>query len=420
MEKRLCKICGKEFIPSVWNKVVCDADHYHPCPICGKPVLSNKPNRQNCACSTKCGQQLGNKSRKISLIAKYGVDNVSKLQLIRNKISKSNTKPVVHHYRKCRVCGKEFDARPPYTQMTCSPICRGKYRKYMGISKQVSQKARQTMIDRYGVSNPRHIQQITKICSICGKEFITAEPRKMYCDGLHYSKCPICGKLTEWKNYGKPIEDLTCSIECKVELRRKTNLSKYGCINAINSEQAKEKSRKTCLNKYGVEHYSKTPEYQDKKSNTMMERYGVKHAAQSREQHIKMSDTRKQCIASDGTKLEGSYELKVYEYCLIHKTSVERQIPIKFNYGGKEHTTFIDFRVDGKLVECKGGHLLQGCFDYAGHIPIDTKLQVYRDNDVLLIVDSVGYNHIKENNKYDLNKVLLIDNIDMLEQMLQV
>lgn len=417
MEKRFCKICGKAFMPSIWNKAVCDDDHYHPCPVCGKQVLSNKPNRQNCTCSAKCGQQVGNESRKISLLEKYGVDNVSKLQSVRDKISSSNTKTIVHHYRKCRVCGKEFDAKPPYTQMTCSPICRGKYRKYTGISKQVAQKARQTMLDKYGVSNPRYKQKATKICLLCGKEFTTTEPRKMYCDGPHYYNCPICGKLFEWKSYGKPY-DITCSKECTVELRRKTNLSKYGCINAINSEPAKEKIRKTCLARYGVDHYTKTSEFQDKKSATMMKRYGVRHATQCRDVHIKMSNTRKQCIASDGTKLEGSYELKVYEYCLIHKIPIERQIPIRFTYNDKEHTTFIDFRIGGKLVECKGGHLLQGCFDYAGHIPIDTKLQVYRDNGVLLIVDSVGYNHTKNNNKYNLDNVLLIDNIDMLEQML--
>ena len=51
MESRKCVICGEEFQPKIWNRSVCYSDHYHPCPVCGKQVLSNDPNRQSCTCS---------------------------------------------------------------------------------------------------------------------------------------------------------------------------------------------------------------------------------------------------------------------------------------------------------------------------------------------------------------------------------
>ena len=275
----------------------------------------------------------------------------------------------------------------------------------------IRNKIRQTCNIKYGVDNPYQADAIKE--KIRKTNFIrygveNAAQNKNVLDSI---------KRTNRKRYGgnAPL----CDDRVK-DKSKQTCMERYGVDNPIKSEEIKSKIRQTCINRYGVDNFAKSDLWYDRVVNTNQLKYGEDFYSQTRDAHIKMSDTRKQCIASDGTKLEGSYELKVYEYCLIHKTSVERQIPIKFNYGGKEHTTFIDFRVDGKLVECKGGHLLQGCFDYAGHIPIDTKLQVYRDNDVLLIVDSVGYNHIKENNKYDLNRVLLIDNIDMLEQMLQV
>lgn len=64
-----CVICGAEFEPRPYNRSVCYADHHHPCPVCGKDVMTNDPKRQNCACSRKCGQQMGNIARKITLFS---------------------------------------------------------------------------------------------------------------------------------------------------------------------------------------------------------------------------------------------------------------------------------------------------------------------------------------------------------------
>lgn len=150
-----CKICGNTF-ETTGTRSICYEDHYHPCPNCGKDVLCNDPNRQTCACSRKCGAQLANASRERTMLTKYGVKNPSEIQEVRDKIS--NKLKVIHpkqsvQYKKCEVCGKQFELHWPYTQHTCSSICRGKYRKQLGISEAAYAKASQTNLSRYGVSN---------------------------------------------------------------------------------------------------------------------------------------------------------------------------------------------------------------------------------------------------------------------------
>lgn len=154
---KTCVICGEQFVTTVHNKSVCDKSHIHPCPVCGKDVLCNDPKRQNCACSRKCGQQIGNASRIQSNLDKYGVDNVAKLASVKSSISaalKTIYPKAPKQYKVCEVCGKQFELSYPYTQHTCSPKCRGEFRKRTGVSKSVYAKACDTNLARYGVVNP--------------------------------------------------------------------------------------------------------------------------------------------------------------------------------------------------------------------------------------------------------------------------
>ena len=86
--KKICVICGEEFETNVYNKSVCNKDHYHRCPVCGKLILSNDIQRQNSTCSRKCGQILGNKKRRETNLEKYGVENPAQRKEIKEVISK--------------------------------------------------------------------------------------------------------------------------------------------------------------------------------------------------------------------------------------------------------------------------------------------------------------------------------------------
>lgn len=176
----------------------------------------------------------------------------------------------------CIVCGKAFKRDWPYTQKTCSTKCRGVYRKESGIAKQVAEKSKQTVQERYGVSNVRNIPGHTlkpKKCKYCGKEFIPTSARQLYCKDTHYGPCPVCGNLTEIKDMN--IGPQCCSEKCRIARINKTCLEKYGNKDAVNSQHARELSKQHCLEKYGVEYYSQTDKYRESYERTMLERYGA-------------------------------------------------------------------------------------------------------------------------------------------------
>ena len=114
MDKKQCIICGEWFKPTNPKQKKCNKDHYHPCPNCGKLVLTKTLQDTNKCCSRKCGQAIGNKSRKQTALEKYGVDNVAKLEHIFTKT--------------CKYCGKEFQTTSP-RQIYCGddyyncPVC---------------------------------------------------------------------------------------------------------------------------------------------------------------------------------------------------------------------------------------------------------------------------------------------------------
>lgn len=105
----------------------------------------------------------------------------------------------------------------------------------------------------------------------------------------------------------------------------------------------------------------------------------------------------------DGKRFDSKYEVLVYEYCKRNNIPIECQIPIEYEYDGEQHITFIDFRIDGILFEVKGGHLLHGIYDYAMPIPIEEKLKIYKEHDVIVITDKYGSQIIPKKESKDSN-----------------
>ena len=213
--KKICVICGEEFETNVHNKSVCNRDHYHKCPVCGKLILSNDIQRQNSTCSRKCGQILGNNKRRETSLEKYGVENPAQRKEVKEVISKklSDLHPKQEiKYKKCEVCGKEFELHWPYTQHTCSPKCRGQYRKMTGVSRSVYQKACETNFQRYGFENQGERSEIHK------KMEDTMEERY----GVRYAR------------YLPEVEERV----------RKTCLERYGVPYYIQTEDANKDNRK--------------------------------------------------------------------------------------------------------------------------------------------------------------------------------
>lgn len=184
-------------------------------------------------------------------------------------------------------------------------------------------------------------------------------------------------------------------IDGIVEKINKTKIERYGNTSYNNRDKFKE----TCLKKYGSNSYTNRDKFKD----TMIKKYNVEYPSQNRFIRLKAQKTAKNTLSQINNKrFDSKYEALVYDFCLRNNISVETQVPIEYNYKGKKHITFIDFRIDGLLFECKGGHLLAGIYDYKG-VPIKEKLEVYKDNHVILITDKKGSKVIPKENSFESN-----------------
>ena len=190
------------------------------------------------------------------------------------------------------------------------------------------------------------------------------------------------------------------------EKQKHTNINKYGFTSCLQNENIIRKTKETMIKKYGTEYFTKSDKYKetlldrydinnvyqldyvkDKIKETNLKRYGVDNPSKSKEIRSKSVRTSKSSRSKiDNSKFDSKYERDVYDFCLRNNIPIEdKQVPIKFEYNGKEHTTFIDFKIDGYLIECKGSHLLEGVFDYKQEVPIEKKLEIYKQNHVIIV-----------------------------------
>jgi len=409
-ETRICVICGKEFT----------RPHISPTQCCSPE------------CSTKLRKQTTAKYKLCELCGKPFIATTS-----RSKYCDGD------HFRLCVICGQPFKlCRPTSTAQVCSNDCKDKLTRQTNLKKyrvevgSQSYEARQKLSDAFYANHPDKVKDavspvVTKLCKICGKEFIPSREHKTICSNPHYRICVVCGKEFEvTKGMGNRT---CCSTECTVkkrastmqdrfgvsssmespELRKKaqqttfkhfgvyhssqskevqkkikqTCLERYGVDAIAKCEIAKQKSKETCLRKYGVEYVTQTEEFKAKGEKSCLEKYGVRRPMQSREIHQGMWNTRKNIKAEDGTPLDSSWEKLVYDFWKSIGLDVERNIPIQFDYNGKTYTTYVDFQVNGILYEVKGKPYLEGYYSDDNRVTIQQKLQVYREHNVILISD---------------------------------
>jgi hypothetical protein len=124
------------------------------------------------------------------------------------------------------------------------------------------------------------------LCNLIGKEGIDEIKSKLdqtlhdpvclmihcYMNDIHNHPTCKCGNLQKFNATTKEFSKY-CSNKCRfdsmsdvVELRKQTNLKKYGSTNFLASETGREKITQTNLKKYGVDNFTKTDVYKQSRS----------------------------------------------------------------------------------------------------------------------------------------------------------
>lgn len=176
--KKICKYCGKEFIPESARTEYCTDQHYAICEVCGKQFeVDPKVYRINKTCSEECRYILANQNKdldvmkehlKSTILDKYGVENIMFLDKYKDKIKSTNIEKYgaefytqTQNYKDSvrETClkkyGVEHHLASPEIIAKRTQTCETKYgAKNVLASSYGKAKTKATMLENYGVINP--------------------------------------------------------------------------------------------------------------------------------------------------------------------------------------------------------------------------------------------------------------------------
>lgn len=143
-----------------------------------------------------------------------------------------------------------------------------------------------------------------KICQECGEEFETTNGMQKFCTKQHYRTCIICGSMFPVTRYHLTAKDAkqTCSKKCSSELRKRTNIDKYGGVAPACSKEVRTKMEATNLHRYGVMHAAQSDKFKEKSKQTNLMRYGVEYYSQTEKSRSEMSNRWQASDYSDNIK----------------------------------------------------------------------------------------------------------------------
>ena len=213
----------------------------------------------------KCSNKNGRCKAKKTMLLRYGVENISQLEEIKNIKKETTLKNYgVEHNSQCKLI-KEKKIQ------TC---LKNNGVEYPQQSKEIKNKSIKTCLTNYGVEHPSQSKEIKQMCKqTCLTNFGTeyASQNELF---------KICVKKTCLEKYG--VEYLQQSKEIK-EKSKQTCLSNYGVEHPSQSKEIKQRCKETILKKYGVENYSQTDEFKEKCKQTSLKKYGVEYPQQCEE-----------------------------------------------------------------------------------------------------------------------------------------
>lgn len=170
---KICKICGNPFESKSNRAEVCKRVHTSVCCICGKEYVM-KPPYTSKTCSLRCGQQIGNLSRKRTFLERYGTDNPMKVDKFKEAARASSiSKYGVDNPSKSEVVIKKisttFQQRygvnnamkvKEFAQKQRDSVEQSLGVRYPIQNNEIHDKIRQTNLERYGADNPLGSEEV--------------------------------------------------------------------------------------------------------------------------------------------------------------------------------------------------------------------------------------------------------------------
>ena len=222
------------------------------------------------------------------------------------------------HYRKCEVCGKEFEFKIPANiadaRKTCSRECANALRfknGNPGANFEVRRKMAETYKARTGYDHPMHNPEVinkVRKTNLDNHDGVYAQTTQEYRDRTiqtnvekygvewHTQNAEVRSKIEKSVQDKYGVENVSQLPEVKAKIRdtyeqhtgydhythnpeamqsvQQTNLDKYGVPWAVSAPQVREKSQNTMLDRYGVLNAMQNPEILDKSQRTTEQRYG--------------------------------------------------------------------------------------------------------------------------------------------------
>lgn len=249
------------------------------------------------------------------------------------------------------------------------------------FSKEVLDKIRNTFITNFGVSNPQLSETV--------REKTKATCRQRYGNDTPLSNSTIRKKISDTNNEKYGGNAPSCSTEI-VDKMKQTCLEKYDVENYAMTDECKNKVKKTCLEKYGVENCFASEEKKNKMRLTWLNKYGVEHPMQNHEIFCK---TRKK-YEYDGLMFDSRPEIEFYKKLKDENADFEYQPDIffEYEYAGKKHHYYPDFRIGNEYFELKGAHFFDengkmiNPFDRSNDDVCEAKHQCMIRNNVKIII----------------------------------
>ena len=278
----------------------------------------------------------------------------------------------------CRICRRKSTNLEKYgcesIQNLESIKCKKKntLQKHYGDNpyETISKKRIQTVKEKYGVENVMQMDETKEKMKTTCKEKYGEE---------HFSKTIYFKekiKNTSLSHFGTEFPSQSDEIKEKI---KNTCTERYGGHSPFCDETVREKAKNSCLKKYGASypmslntfkdkmkdtHVKKyngigfsSEQIQEKIKETCLERYGVEHPMQNHEIFCKT----KKKYEYDGLMFDSKPEIEFYKKLKDENADFEYQPDIffEYEYEGKTHKYYPDFRIGNEYVELKGAYFFK-------------------------------------------------------------